>query len=427
MKLGIFTMTMLPNCLSGKIMWPLHSLLLALSILLLMTLPAQSQTDFTKVSLEWRYQPQNISRVDYKVAKDDSLYHIFFSVGMPPGNSQDEQVDITYEIRSSFDSQEILIARTVNYAVSGIGAEQGLKYYHIEVPDANNYNLLLLNIKDRRSGKSYTWDIPLVSGTEYSPPDFMIYDGRSVLPVCRNFMGTDDLLRLKDLSGNMARFFVYYYNTDFDVADPPMYRIKRTVSKSMEIDSTFTLYTDSTFAFDREGLYFIQSDTSSFSGIGIRIENDFYPRLRSIEELSKPLIYLSTKEEIDKLLSSDNIRSSFETFWLTLTRSEESARILIKNFYARIEESNLLFTNYKEGWKTDMGMLYTVVGPPDEVYRTEEKESWYYKNPGKNQIVVFNFLKLKNLFSDNHYMLIRDNQYRSFWFKSIDTWRKGTD
>ena len=124
-------------------------------------------------------------------------------------------------------------------------------------------------------------------------------------------------------------------------------------------------------------------------------------------------------------MSSNDVRKSFESFWLNLSKSEAIAKQIIKRYYDRVEESNLLFTNYKEGWKTDMGMIYIIIGPPDEVYKNEEKESWYYKNPGKNQIVVFNFLNLKNLFSDKHFMLIRDSQYKSFWFKSIDGWRKG--
>lgn len=427
MKLGIFTMTMLPKYLLGQAILPLQMVIPVLSVLFLCTLPARSQSDYTRVSLDWQYTAQNIYHVGYRITKDDSLFHVFFSVNIPQGDNPEDQVDISYEIRPSYESQEILFTRTVNYAVKGVGSDQNSQYYHIEIPDANNFNLLLLNIKNRSSSRTYTWDIPLVSGTEYAPPDFMLYGGRSDLPVCGNYMQVSDQLILKDLSGMNSIYFAYYYGTDFEVADPPMYRIKRTVSKSMDIDSTFTLYNDSIFSLNKEGLYFIQSDTSSFSGIGLRIENDFYPRLSSIQKLSEPLIYLSTKEEIDKLLNSENVRASFETFWLTLGKSEELARDMIKNFYERIEESNRLFTNYKEGWKTDMGMLYTVVGPPDEVYRTEEKESWYYKNPGKNQIVVFNFLKLKNLFTDNHYMLIRDNQYKSFWFRSIDTWRKGAD
>ena len=72
-------------------------------------------------------------------------------------------------------------------------------------------------------------------------------------------------------------------------------------------------------------------------------------------------------------------------------------------------------------------MVFIIVGPPDEVYLTDEKESWYYKNPGKNQIVVFNFLKIRNIFSDKHYTLIRDSQYKSFWYRSIDKWRKGVN
>jgi GWxTD domain-containing protein len=284
---------------------------------------------------------------------------------------------------------------------------------------------MFLNIKNRESGKSYTWDIPLVSETVYPPPDFMLFNKTSGQPECMDYAHNSDTLIIHDFNKKERAFFVYFYDTDFDIADPPMYRLKKNVSKEIEINSLFKVYADSAFVLDQEGLYFIQSDTTSLSGFGIRIENDFYPRITSIRQLVAPLAYLSTKEETEKLLSSDNLRASFERFWLDLAKSEEGAKNMIKKYYDRIAEANRLFTNYKEGWKSDMGMIYTIIGPPDEVYRNEGKESWYYKNPGKNQIVVFNFLNLKNLFCDNHYMLIRDNQYKSFWFKAIDKWRKG--
>ena len=204
-----------------------------------------------------------------------------------------------------------------------------------------------------------------------------------------------------------------------------MFRIKKTVSKSLDISSLTVIKGNESFALEEEGLYFIQSDTSSLSGIGIRVVSEFYPKMTALKELSEPLVYLSTKDEIEELINEEDVRAAFEGFWLDLAKSESVARMIIKRYYDRIEEANIRFTNYKEGWKTDMGMIFIIVGPPDEVYLTDEKESWYYKNPGKNQIVVFNFLKIRNIFSDKHYTLIRDSQYKSFWYKSIDAWRKG--
>jgi GWxTD domain-containing protein len=390
-----------------------------------MQVPAISQSNFTRKSQEWRYDLNGEYQIHHRVSRDDSLFHIYFSINIPETLDIEENLSLNYQINASIDAEEILFTRTINYPVHGIGQDKDSRYFHITVPDANNYNSMFLNIKNNRSGRTFTYDIPLISSTLYPPPDFMLYEGSTSLPVCKEYIHAGNTFIIRDYTEEDKELFVYYYNTDFEVSDPPMYRLKKSVSKSMDIDSTFTLYYDSLFNLDKEGLYLIQSDTSTLSGIGIRIENDFYPKMTSLKQLSEPLIYLSTKDEIDKLLNSSDVRTSFETFWLNLAKSEEIAKQIIKRYYERVEEANSLFTNYKEGWKTDMGMIYIIIGPPDEVYISEEKESWYYKNPGKNQIVVFNFLHLKNLFSDKHYTLIRDNQYKSYWFKSIDKWRKG--
>jgi len=424
-KLGIFTRNMPSEVIESMKIFDSRVIGLIFFLSCIVMVPAWPQSDFSKKSLDWKYNLKSDIHVNYRIARDDSLYHVYFSIKLPEGGDLENQYSINYEIRSSLDAEELILTRTVNYFVHGLGTIGNLKFFHIEIPDADNFNVMFLNIIHKVSGKSYTWDIPLISETIYPPPDFMLYNKNTEMPECRNYVKKSDLLIIHNLDDRKGEFFVYFYDTDFDVADPPMYRLTKTVSKAMDIHSIFTVSPDSAFILEREGLYFIQSDTSTFSGIGIRVESDLYPRMTSINQLIEPIIYLSTKEEIDKLLNSDNIRTSFEMFWLNLAKSEEGARVVIKNFYDRIEDANLLFTNYKEGWKTDMGMIFTILGPPDEVYRTEGKESWYYKNPGRNQIVVFNFLNLKNLYCDDHYLLIRDNQYKSFWFKGIDNWRKG--
>jgi len=394
-------------------------------VLCILKIPVFPQSNFTRNSQDWRYDLSGEYQVNHRISRDDSLFHIYFSINIPPGIDIEENIGLDYQIKASIDAEEILFTRTVNYPVHGVGMDEESKYFHITIPDADNFNIMFLNIMDNLSGIKYTYDISLISPALYPPPDFMLYKGSASLPVCQDFAHTSDSFFIHNYANNKEKLFVYYYNSDFEVSDPPMYRLKKSVSKSMDIDSTFTLDFDNTFTLNKEGLYFIQSDTSTLSGIGIRIENNYYPKMTSIKQLSEPLIYLSTKDEIDKLLNSKDVRTSFETFWLNLAKSEEIAKQIIKRYYDRVEEANLLFSNYKEGWKTDMGMIFIIIGPPDEVYINEEKESWYYKNPGKNQIVVFNFLHLKNLFSNKHYMLIRDNQYKSYWFKSIDRWRKG--
>jgi hypothetical protein len=89
-----------------------------------------------------------------------------------------------------------------------------------------------------------------------------------------------------------------------------------------------------------------------------------------------------------------------------------------------VEDANALFTSYKEGWKTDRGMIYTVMGPPVSMTKEADSETWIYQSAGSEDL-RFVFKKISNIFSNNHYELFRDKSYDRPWFLAIDRWRKG--
>ena len=70
------------------------------------------------------------------------------------------------------------------------------------------------------------------------------------------------------------------------------------------------------------------------------------------------------------MISGSNVRGNID-----------KARELIRIYYTRILYSNYYFTSYKEGWRTERGMIYTIYGPPDKVYKTSDGESWGYRKP----------------------------------------------
>jgi GWxTD domain-containing protein len=239
------------------------------------------------------------------------------------------------------------------------------------------------------------------------------------------YINSGDSVRIVSADSTLNKFFIYHYDHTFSPADPPMYRLDKDVSRSLEIDTFFTVANGQVLSLDKKGLYFIQSDTSTLSGISIRSEEKFYPKLVRMEDIIDPVIYLTTRKEINRLKDTGNQKEAFEKFWLNLSSSEDGASRLIREYFDQVEIVNQMFANYKQGWKTDMGMIYIIFGPPDEVYNNGETESWYYRNQTANSSVVFSFLHLKSIFTHQHYLLIRDKEYRNVWFKAIDDWRRG--
>jgi hypothetical protein len=95
----------------------------------------------------------------------------------------------------------------------------------------------------------------------------------------------------------------------------------------------------------------------------------------------------------------------------------------MKTYFRRVEMANEFFTSYKEGWKTDRGMIYIIFGPPDEVYKFFDREVWKYDNIYNK--VTFDFAKSATIFDPDNYVLVRDDKYKDTWYEAIDLRRNG--
>src|SRR5690606_38755361 len=106
---------------------------------------------------------------------------------------------------------------------------------------------------------------------------------------------------------------------------------------------------------------------------------------------------------------------------LSITQDTERARILMRNYFRRVELANRYFSSYKEGWKTDRGMVFVVFGLPDEVYRFDDREVWEYKNNRVNERFVF--VRSASIFDPDNKVLVRQQKREQIWYEIVDLWR----
>jgi GWxTD domain-containing protein len=149
-----------------------------------------------------------------------------------------------------------------------------------------------------------------------------------------------------------------------------------------------------------------------------------FPRLTTLGQLIEVLPYLARDSEYREFFTAgaDRLRL-FEKFWLGLGGNAENARNLMRYYYTRAEEANLLFSNHKEGWKTDRGMISIVFGPPSLIERQLSSEVWSYSNGYR-----FVFERVRRLHGDEpfeNYILVRDALYERVWTKEVERWRRG--
>ncbi len=222
-------------------------------------------------------------------------------------------------------------------------------------------------------------------------------------------------------SGHGKTVFVSYYKDNFPTPSPPF------VSKEVKMDRF--LFPDSVFQvapggsigpFTKDGLYLAQEDTTSALGYSFLVKRPPYPKYNRLADLKGPLLFVTTREENDALGRAGEDKALFDKVILDITKDTERARTFMRNYFRRIEMANYLFTSFKEGWKTDRGMIFTIFGLPDEVHHDGGFEDWSYKNPRQ----AFRFARAGSVYHPDHSVLVRDKDYTEYWYQTIDLWRK---
>ena len=145
----------------------------------------------------------------------------------------------------------------------------------------------------------------------------------------------------------------------------------------------------------------------------MEVRQKYYPKMKLIDELISPMTYITSRSELAEIRNAKNLKIAFENFWLNIFMSSEGAAASIRSYYRAIKKANELFTTYKEGWKTDRGMIYVIFGSPDRVFRANRKEIWFYGD------IQFEFKIISNLFAPQMYVLLRNKGYEEIWVKKI--------
>ena len=215
-----------------------------------------------------------------------------------------------------------------------------------------------------------------------------------------------------------GKLFGFYYRKAFNPAAPPFVSGAPS-DRFIGADSVFTLSTAS-FHPHSPGLYLLQADTTAASGMPVFAATPPFPRYNTIKDLTGPLLYLTTADEQADLMNAGGDKSKFDKVVLGITRDTDRAKSFMRSYYQRVEWTNRFFTNYKEGWRTDMGMVYLIFGVPSEVSRTATTEVWYYK--GTSEKFLFN--RTGSVFAPFNHFLRRSDDHTQSWYSMIDLWRK---
>ena len=307
--------------------------------------------------------------------------------------------------------------------------KEGKILLDFEIPRPKNTpkGLLLTEIFEVENSKKSNNDLAIDFNGIRLNDRFGVFVKDFSMPIFKNYISQKDTFQIKSAIPQAKELFLIRYNNEFEPAQSPMATSIRPAMKSMDVKEIIKIQTNTPILLPNEGLYLAVEDTVYIkNGFGFMIVDERFPRFTRPEKLAKPLIYISSSQESKTANETKDAKQALDRYFLTVTGGNQMvSKKIIKTYYHRIEDANRLFTTYKEGWKTDKGMVYIVLGPPNKVQRSRDREVWMYAQSQNFSEIIFTFNRKPNQFTENYYELVRYPEYQSYWYPFVEAWRTG--
>lgn len=120
--------------------------------------------------------------------------------------------------------------------------------------------------------------------------------------------------------------------------------------------------------------------TSRWSGVPGNVQD--------LEKAIEQMTYIASDDELDLIEEAETREDKikrFLDFWRSKDPNPQDEQNEVFNeYYRRVAYSNEQFSHYNEGWQTDRGMVYILLGPPNNIdrhpfdYDSKPYEVWQY-------------------------------------------------
>ena len=410
---------------------------LVLALLLSGCVP-KVQQEVARKNLSFLYNPSSTPLHPEFVVYHEAQFHSRLFVKLYPvellfnqANSEgiyQSEVLISYELRELLDGRE-----------SELMSDSASQEFTFKMEESKNIIIANLNF-ETREGKQYmlkvsTTDMLRRKGTvNYVHVDrasintaqnYLVMHAYSGTPSFDPVFTSGEIFKIRYNKKGVDSVYIKYYENDFPLPRPPVTNLRSPVP-DYRADSIFAYpYSDTMlYSLPREGMYQVQVDPMQPGGLTLFNFGENYPRVISVDDMIGPLAYLASSVEFNELANQTNKKLAVDNFWLQAGSNVQTARELIRVYYNRVFFANYFFTSYKEGWKTDRGMMFIVYGPPNILTKRGDTEIWVYYRKKSAEPLQFTFARHENDFSHNDYMLER-NFVNSMWVQAVQDWRKG--
>ncbi len=398
-------------------------ILFFMAVFLLFVTRTIAQGVFIDENITYFYKMNNEIRAEHHVFQygDSLIFHFELSYN----NRFFDDFHYTFRLVDSYHTSDVLFKDTLDIQKHIISISAGKVFLKLAVPYDSRADVAILSVIGKQSGIDYNFDIPLIPDYNFSNDGLIFFNADGSTPYLNSFINSQKEFMVSSIQPYDKPIYGFHYSYEFEEAVPPMIIEERKGNSGFRADSVFMVNPREVIQFEKKGLYYFQKDSSSTNGIGIRVQDKYFPLTKTFNEILPPLIYLSTSAETAQIRNAENPKQAFDQFWIDNAKVPSLASEAVSRYYERVASANYLFTSFKEGWKTDMGIIYIIFGPPNDVYKSEELIEWVYNQDMTMPNLRFSFYKVKNVFTDDHYTLMRKKTYDKVWFKSVELWRAG--
>lgn len=259
-------------------------------------------------------------------------------------------------------------------------------------------------VTDRDSKKNYVYEGKVTVNDFSSSPNIssIVFISKKI----QDKSGTSIIPNTSKIITNRDSVITFFYDITSDFARTlnVVYKIidkkeKEVFQKEFEYNvdtGTNTIYESipqKGLTIGEYQLYVILKDENS-NTIVERKKNflsQYYGIPTSITDIDKAIdqmVYIARQEEMDYIADGKTLEEKLERYLDYWKKKDPSPQTeeneMMIEYYRRVDYANDKFGRYIEGWRSDMGMIYILLGPPDNVERhpfeTNSKpyEIWEY-------------------------------------------------
>lgn len=334
---------------------------------------------------------------------------------------------LTYAVYSSMDKKDVV--STDSFKLGELVAfdkiKSGVARLKIPVPMIHNMNyVVLVSLQDPVNKKNYL-KMLRVFKTYDAAENYRILD-KNNNTVWLPWIESHQEVKIQYRYDAAPSIHLSYFKPKFSPARPPYADIEVMEYRKAEVFEHFELKLNkgvsSLIQLPKEGVYKIHAKEDDLSGKTIIQLYDDYPSVAADAQKVFALRYLNAWKDF-KLMLQDDAAHTINEFWFFEDRSKERSQELMKTYYARMLRTNHLFTSYKEGWKTDRGMIFMIYGPPDQVYHEMGSEIWEYGADASYNNMRFVFNIINTPLVQKEFVLERSEAFKESWYRLLDYWR----